>query len=55
MILPSSVSNFESFEEFKTFISGVLVTAIPAVSYANAQGLHCLKATGDACGGLRLR
>ncbi|MEH1807039.1 hypothetical protein [Nostoc sp.] len=46
MILPSSVSNFESFEEFKTFISGVLVTAIPAVSYANAQGLHCLKVYG---------
>ncbi|MEH2223261.1 hypothetical protein [Nostoc sp.] len=40
MILPSSVSNFGSFEEFKIFINGVLVTAI-------AQRLHWLKATGD--------
>ncbi|MDZ8035244.1 hypothetical protein [Nostoc sp. DedSLP04] len=28
MLLPSSVSNFRSFEEFKTFISSILVTAI---------------------------
>ncbi|MEH2044843.1 hypothetical protein [Nostoc sp.] len=35
---------FGSFEEFKTFLSGVLVTAI-------AQCLYWLKATGDACGG----